>query len=375
MKKSITILLAVMLVLSLLVSCAAPATTSEGPDASQVSGGGDDFASKYLAGKGTKEDGTPYKIGLLHANLESEYVIYLSEYAKVLFEQAGCEVMQAQSGQSQEAESGYIDDFIEAGVDCVVMDAVDSGGSSASVKKLTDAGIPVVCTIRTVDGIDYELFVSTSDNVRTGEKCMEYMAELANGENVDVTSVQGYMGASDAYQREEGYQNVLNENSNISYTSTDCNWSATEAEAAISDALTVNPNLWGIAAHSAALTPGVYSALTQAGVAKKVGEEGHIVWCSIDGAAADLEMIREGYMDATVDQSPLTNAVTCVKGVLDYILQGKSLGGMQIDVETTVVTAENVNDPGWWGDYDIDDTANGIFWDGTEDAWNGAVFE
>lgn len=337
-------------------------------------GSGNEFVDTYLSGKGLKEDGTPYKIGLIHANLESEYVIYLSQYAKFLFEQAGCEVTLCQSEMNSEKEDGYIEDFIEKKVDCVIIDAIDSNGSSASVKKLTSAGIPVVCTIRTVEGVDYELFVSTSDNVKTGEKCMQYLAEQTAGKDVDIVSVQGYMGASDAYNREEGFQNVLTANTNISYTPNDCEWASVNAEAAITDALTANPNLWGVASHSAAMTAGVYSALQQAGKAAKVGEEGHIFWASIDGAAADLDMVRNGYLDATVDQSPLTNATTCVRGVLDYILKGEALGGKQVDVETTLITSDNVNDAGWWGDYDIEDAGKGILWDGTEEAWNSAEF-
>ena len=80
-------------------------------------------------------------------------------------------------------------------------------------------------------------------------------------------------------------------------------------------------------------------------------------------------------MDASVDQSPLTNAVTIVKGALDYILQGNEVPVKDIDVETTLITPDNVNDSGWWGDYDINQTESGIFWDGTESAWDGAAFE
>ena len=118
MKKIVCVIMAILLVAMTFTACGAPAATSSVPateapateapateapkteapateaPATDAPAAGD-FAGKYLAGKGTKEDGSAYKIGLLHANLESEYVIYLSEYAKFLFEQAGCEVIQA----------------------------------------------------------------------------------------------------------------------------------------------------------------------------------------------------------------------------------------------------------------------------------------
>lgn len=388
-KRLVAIMMTMVMALGLLTGCGT-ASSDSGDDSSSTGDSGNasssskeveatseyaEFVSKNLEGKGLKEDGSAFKIGQIHANLESEYVIYLSQYAKFLFEQAGCDVTLVNAEMNAEKEDSTIEDFIESGVDLVVIDAIDSNGSTAAVKKLNDAGIPVIFTIRTVENAQYAMFVSTSDNVNTGEKCMQYLADAAKGEAVDIASVEGYMGASDAYQREEGYENVLAKNSNITYSPTDCEWSSTNAEAAITDALTVNPDLWGVASHSAAMTSGVFSALRQASKDIKTGEEGHIYWTSIDGAAVDLDMIRQGYMDASVDQSPLTNAVTIVKGALDYILQSNEVPVKDIDVETTLITPDNVNDSGWWGDYDIDQTESGIFWDGTESAWDGAAFE
>lgn len=389
MKKRTVAFVALLMVVSLLFTACASRdngndqattenqTTTESQTSDDVTMEEENSLSGFaatLAGKAVKEDGTPYKVALMYSDLESEYIIYQSEYMKFLIEAAGGEVTIVTPDQNAEKESSYIDDFIEAGMDCVVVNVVDSNASSTAMKKLNDAGIPLVCVARTVEDADYAFFVSTSDNVRTGEMCMEYMVELAGGNDVSVVSVQGYMGAQDAYSREEGFQNVLADNPNIAYTPNPCDWTSTKAEAAISDALIANPDLFGIVSHSDAMTAGVKSALTQAGKLIKVGEEGHVAWVSIDGAATALDMIRQGYMDAVVDQSPLTNAVITTKGILEYLVPGKTMDITSIDVETQIIDGSNVDEEGWWGDYDIDDAKNGIEWSLTEEVWNSAPF-
>ena len=335
----------------------------------------DGFIEANIAGKGVKEDGSPYKVGMIFGDLDSEYIIYFAEYAQYLFEKAGCEVTMSNSNVNLETEAGYIDDCIEKNVDAVVMTSVDSNGSSAAVQKLIDKGIHVVCISRAGENVDYDLLVQTCDNVEAGEKCMTYVAEQAAGSDVDVISVTGSMGGTDAQNRDQGYQNILEKNSNIHYTLNDCDWSSTKAEAAVTDSLTANPDLFAVVSHSAAMTAGVYSGLVQADRAYKVGEEGHIIWTSIDGAAADLDMIRQGYMDSSCDQSPLTCAITAVKGCLDYTFQGKDLKGQTITVETNMITPENVNDEGWWGDYDVETLKDDVLWSLTEEKWEEASFK
>jgi ABC-type sugar transport system substrate-binding protein len=370
-KKSVVLLLAVLMTLSLMMTgCSSTnkATTSSKAVSPSSSTSSTSFVST-LKGKGLKADGTPLKVGLVYGDLESDYVIYQSEYLKYMLEAAGCQVTVLNSNQNVQTESGFIDDLIQKKVDCVVTSVVDSNGSSATFKKLNAANIPIIAVIRNVNAT-MDFCITTSDNVVTGEKCMQYLADLAKGKKVTVASVQGNLGTSDAADREKGYANVLKANTNISYSPNPCNWTSQAAQAAITDVLTKNPNLWGIACHSDAMTPGVLSALTQAGKLHKVGESGHINWVSIDGGAPGLKAIRDGYMDAVIDQSPLTNAVTTAKVVLDYVAQGKSGDGKTINVQTTLVTIKNVNDAGWWGDYDIKDVTKGIDWPGTEKTWN-----
>ena len=376
MKKTISVILAVVMLAGILGGCGkkeqAPdnASETETSDVAAESGEkGEGFVST-LDGKGVKEDGTPYKVGLMYTDLESEYIIWQEEYCKYILEAAGCEVNVVNTHGSTAEESDAIDDFIEAEYDCVVTTSVSSD-DIANFQKLTDAGIEYICVSHGIEGGDSALVAYTSDAVATGEACMQYLMEqLPEDGQVSIISCQGYMGSEDAANREVGFQNVVKENEDrISYKEYPCDWTSTKAEAAVVDELTVNPELWGIVYHSDAMNAGVKSGLAQSGKLIKSGEEGHIFWSGIDGGPAALQAIRDGYMDCVVQMNPLKNAIICSKAILEYLIPGEELPVEEVVIETDTITADNVDSCDWWGDYDIENVKSGVEWGSTQDYW------
>lgn len=391
MKKALAILLALVMVLSMFVGCASKpkaseektsATEEKTPAAEEKASEAEDPAAEEtssfaatLAGKGVHEDGAPVKVGLMYTDLESEYIIWQEEYCKFLLEAAGCEVSVVNTHGNTAEESNAIDDFIEAGYEYVICTSVSSD-DIANFQKLTDAGIEYICVSHGIEGGDTALVAYTSDPIATGEACMQYLIDhVPAGEQISVISCQGYMGSEDAANREVGFQNVVaaNQDKISSYKEYPCDWTSTKAEAAVIDELTVNPNLGGIVYHSDAMNAGVKSGLAQSGKLFKTGEEGHVLWCGIDGGPAALSAIRDGYMDCVVQMNPLKNAIICVKAILEYMVPGKELPITEAVIETDVIDASNVDTGDWWGDYDIENVNKGIEWASTKDYWeNGA---
>ena len=86
---------------------------------------------------------------------------------------------------------------------------------------------------------------------------------------------------------------------------------------------------------------------------------------SIDGSASALDYIRDGYLDMTVDNSPLAMATIAAKVVLEKVVQEEDLGGEVIKVEATAITKDNVDDPVFWGNFNLDDG----YWSETAIVW------
>jgi ribose transport system substrate-binding protein len=328
------------------------------------------FVAKNIQGKGIR-NGKPLVVAMDYADLVSEYVINLSEYAKFILQTAGAKVTITNSNMDLKRQDSNLDDFIQMKADVVILHAVDSEGSSPAVKRLNAAGIPVICVIRSVNDARMDLYISTSDNIRTGEKAAQWLVKKAAGQNVSFATFQGYMGASDAYLRAQGIDNVAKTNPNFAKAADyPCDWLPDKGMKALSDALSAHPDLWGIITHCDCISPGIASALQQANRYVPAGNANHIFWAGIDGAPYGLKMIRAGVMDVGVEQSPLTVGLLAAKAVLNRVAKGLPLGGVSVDVPTTYVTKDNVDDPGLWGNYDIKKASAKYLWSRTEEIWN-----
>ena len=113
----------------------------------------------------------------------------------------------------------------------------------------------------------------------------------------------------------------------------------------------------------------IVPALERLGKIKPVGHPDHIIVLGIDGTPEALDWIREGIMDSTSAQPLYDYGIVCSRFIMDY-LEGKEIKpgvveepgalwspaeivrgeyGLELQLSTTLVTKENVDNPGLWG--------------------------
>lgn len=83
------------------------------------------------------------------------------------------------------------------------------------------------------------------------------------------------------------------------------------------------PDLDAVHAPSDSPARGIATALQQKGKWKKVGEQGHVIFVTIDGEPAALQWIGDGYMDAVVSQDPIAYGQITVEMLDRYAMKGK----------------------------------------------------
>lgn len=348
-----------------------PAEQTEAPvqkeeDASVKTPGADsdDPVAALLEGKG---DGL--KIGLTVSDLTSTYIVAAAEYTQKLLEASGAAVTLVNCESNASTQASQIDDFISMGCDVIAIHAADSEALATSVDKAVEAGIPCVGFNKEISGGKLSFAVVSSDNVATGASAAQWLADKAKEEGVEnpkVAVMQGTMTQSDAYLRQEGIEDVAKKEG-LNLINEPCEWLSDKAESALNDVLTANPDLFGIITHCDSMDTGVISALRQADMAGKAGDENHIYWSGIDCDPVGVESLNTGLMDVCVEQSPLSLATVVAKGILEYVAKGEELGGEVIPMNTRVITGADTNDDSLWALYD---TKSEQFWSGTEGIWN-----
>ncbi len=270
------------------------------------------------------------------------------------------------------AQANQIDDFIASGVNAIVTVPVDSQAICASVKKAKDAGVPFYTIDRAPIGCEINMTVQ-SDNYLAGKQSAEAMVKLLTEKYGEpkgtVLELQGDLGQNVAQLRGGGFNDVMKEYPNIKIIAKPTEWKADKFAQNTLDVVAAEP-VDGIYMHSDCVgTKVVVAALEQLGKKFKAGEDGHIFLTGVDGCADALQSIRDGYSDQASSQ-PIPDFGVVLADYMATEFNGgtieegtvtkegapwspativKSDTGLMLNLATTSVSKDNVDNPALWG--------------------------
>ncbi len=122
-------------------------------------------------------------VGFALAHLYDERWWHDKDYFKEKFNELGGKVSFIDCKDSPERQEEAIDDFIEMGVDCIVIVAVNSRTAHTIVEKSVSAGIPIVAYDRLILDAKLDLYV-TANSVTVGEMMAKQVVENLKEGNI-----------------------------------------------------------------------------------------------------------------------------------------------------------------------------------------------
>jgi len=328
---------------------------------------------KNIKGLGIKPDGTPLKVGIIMADLSTEWSIAATEYPAWILEQAGATVVQVNAEYDLVMQANKMDDFVTMGMDVIIIQPVDDWAIAPKVIEILEKGVEIFCINHSPmdeDGNKLVRVGTVSPHRQEALIAAQCLAEKAAGQEVRVGAVMGDSRQIVAIERDgalfevmEKHPNVQISQKQISYT-----WGPEEAFEIVQDFLTVDPDLFGIWSMTNGFLPGVLSALEQNGKLFEIGHPDHVVVVSMDGSPVGVQAVRDGYLDINPQQCPYTEGLISAKGAL-MLAQGVALpeiGEGVITPKPIIITRENVDDESLWGNYGVpkDDV-----WPGSLEVW------
>ncbi len=229
-------------------------------------------------------------------------------------------------------QSTQFDNFIQAGVDLIIVSAVDSKAVGAAVKRAQAAGIPVVAIDNTADNAQATI---TTDNITAGKQACQYIADKLGGKgNLIIVNGPPVSGVID---RVNGCKQVLAAHPDIEILSDNQNGIGTrEGGLNITTAL--------LTAHDqvdAIFTINDPSAIGADLAARQLRRTG-IVITTVDGSP-DIEaaLKEETQIEASSAQLPSELAAAAVDAGVK-LLNGETLAEPSILVAPSLVTRDNV---------------------------------
>lgn len=232
-----------------------------------------------------------------------------------------------------------IDNFIAAGVDMILLNAVDPVAIEPAVKKAQAAGIVVSAFDVSAKGADDTVM---TNNIQAGELACQYIVDHIGGKG-NVVIVNGPQ-VSSVIDRVKGCEAVFAKHPDIKMLSSnqDAKGSRDGGFAVGQGLLTRFPDIQGVFAINDPTAIGFELA------AKQLGRKEFII-TAVDGAPDIEAVLKTGnsLIKASASQDPYLMAQRAV-AIGNEILQGKKPAETTVLMEPKLITSENVGEYKGW---------------------------
>ena len=339
MKKILSVILCVALLLSL-SACArsVPTTTTAPAESSSSSPGASTGASTGAKMVGKDISTKPIKIAFLAAQMDANPVYWEQGIKKACSPYSNIEVTTFDAGGSAETQNQQITECVNQGYDAIIINAANSTAIASAITNAEAAGVNVFAINIGIECV-YSGLVA-ADSYDAGKVCaQDAISRIKGGNCVAIgapvamaSTVRGAVGFEDTIKAAAGFK-FLEEQPG--------DWSTETANTIMRDFLTkYNNDIQAVFCHNDLMAIGAAQAIDAAGLTGKVLVYG------CDGLPEAIEYIKEGKMAGSVYQDSVLQGVTAAELALYAIATG--LDGTKLSATPTVrstltvINAENV---------------------------------
>ncbi len=155
-------------------------------------------------------------VGYAQVGHESDWrTANTKNYEDTFTAENGFELSLVDCDNDHAAQIEAVRNFINQGLDYIVIAPIQSAGWETVLQEAQDAGIPVIIADREIDADSslYDAWVGTApyeEGVTAGKWLAEYLA----GADANILQIEGSVGASAAINRTDGFQSIIDENDN-----------------------------------------------------------------------------------------------------------------------------------------------------------------
>ena len=230
-----------------------------------------------------------------------------------------------------------VNDMVVRKVAGILKAATDAKALAPAVEKAISAGVPVITLDSGVDSDKPYAYIAT-DNIGAARLAAETEAKLVGGKG-NIGDIGITAGSQTGREREQGFLEGMKKYPAIKvlpvqYSGCDPAKSLNIA----TDFFTGNPELAGFFGACDGGGTGSGQLVRQKSLKGKV----HVV--SFDTSPEELQLFKDGYIDALIVQDPFQMGYRGVYA-MDKVLKGDKVEPRVVEIPAQVVTMENFNDP------------------------------
>ncbi len=286
-------------------------------------------------GRAPQDDGKII-IGVTVPSLTHPFFIYLLDNMQDEAEKLGVEIRPLDAEDVAERQMSHVENFIARGVDGVLISPIGADSLVPAVEELNKANIPVATVDRKVSGGDVLVHVG-ADNVEGGRVAARYIVERLADQG-RVIELLGLPGASPAIDRTNGFHEIIDPSKIEVAASQAANFKRAQGQTVMEDLLQRRPEFQAVYAANDEMMLGAIEAMEANDV-----DAARVVTVGYDAIADALNYIREGRLDATVEQYPGRQARTALRLLVENIRDGSMPESQEIYITPVVITKDNLD--------------------------------
>jgi len=308
-----------------------------------------------------KGEGTIYY--LLPELIGSVQVLF-EEQNKQQGEELGYRVKSLNANNKASEQLRQLDDAIAQKPKVIILNAVDSATVSASIDKAREKGVRVLVLDRFITNTKIDL-TSALGTVKMGEmgaeECIRLLEEKYGEAKGVILEVMGDTSDNYSVTIHQGFKSITDKYPNIEVVTKDTpGWEIALTVNIVSDQLTKRNDIDVIFVHWDGRVPSIYPVLEEAGYKK-----GDIKIVGTDGTPEALQMIRDGWLESTVN-TPVQIEAYGIWAFMDEVIANEEIvpgkynilgsecelinekWGPTLYVPGSITTKDNVDDPELW---------------------------
>lgn len=333
MKKWIALLMSVLMLVTLLAGCGQKEPAPEKKNDAPAANGKADEVKPQETDEGTTDDDKLY-IAASHGYGAVQHWQIKTVGMEDAAAKYGVDFTYKYADGNLQQEVADIENFVEMGVDYVIVGPCNSEGIVPTIEEAKGKGVEIgTCDIG-INGVDVASFV-TSDNYGIGQIAAEYIADQLGGSGK--IAVLTWPAASATADRASGFFDKLAESyPDIEVVAEqDCNADRSTSLSAAESIIQANPDVQAIWGANAEMALGAYAATQST-------NRTDIIVVAVDTDGEVMDAVASGSnLCATVSQDPYTMGYVAMENAVKY-LKGEAVEDVYIPCE--LVTAENCAD-------------------------------
>lgn len=201
----------------------------------------------------------------------------------------------ASSNDDNVLQNKQVNQFVDEGVDLIIVSPNQLSAISKAVERAYDKGIPVILYDRKTNSDKYTAFIGC-DNYMIGKSMGTFIAHQLKGKG-RIVEICGLEGSSPAMERHRGFMDAIKPYPGIQViASAGGDWKEESAIKAMKSILKKTQDFDYVYAHNDRLAWGAYVA------ARQMGLEHRYKYTGVDGMATEgggLELVRDGVFEAS----------------------------------------------------------------------------